>query len=351
MAVTRRARVEQSKGQSQYKRHDTSIKGNGDNLKAKLDEKPMGKFLLSAMEKEIMELVAKGKGTCEITEALIISNDDVEHCLHSIIGKLNGNGDGKNNTVAPTQLTNSAKPKIVASIPCYNEERFIGDVIHETKQYVDQVIVIDDGSHDGSVQTAIDAGALIVNHGENRGYGEAIKSCFNMAKLSGADILVTIDGDNQHRPEEIPTILVPIIKGEADMVIGSRLMSKSQVEYQKSQKGSMPIYRKFGINVITFLCNLGSKTKISDAQSGFRAYRRDIIDKIALQENGMGVSVELLLKAVDKGFTIKEVPISCSYHAESSTQNPVRHGLGVALTAIRLRFRSLFYRLLDNHNA
>ena len=229
-----------------------------------------------------------------------------------------------------SQPPRSIKPKVIAAIPCYNEARFIGEVVRKARGYVDQVIVIDDGSDDGSARAAKAAGAVIVNHGVNKGYGESVKSCFAAAKANHADVLVIFDGDGQHNPDELPRALAPILNGRADMVIGSRFLSGQT---------NIPRYRKFGIDVITWLFNVGSKAKVSDAQSGFRVYSRRILDTISLTEKGMTISVEVIIKAREKGFTIQEVPISCVYHSESSTSNPVSHGLGVALAVVKLRLR------------
>lgn len=238
--------------------------------------------------------------------------------------------------------SNLGRPKVIAAIPCYNEDRFISKVVREAKKYVDLVIVVDDGSHDGTSKVARAAGALIVNHINNRGYGESIGTCFEAAKANDADVLVILDGDQQHNPDEVPRALDPIINGKADLVIGSRFLNG---------QSSVPRYRKLGIGVITWLFNVGAKVKVSDAQSGFRAYSRRILDTLTLTERGMGVSVEVLIKARGKGFTIKEVPISCRYHSTSSTMNPVRHGLGVALTVVKLRSKSWLRMLIRGNNA
>jgi len=241
-----------------------------------------------------------------------------------------------------SQPAKSIKPKVIAAIPCYNEERFIGEVVLKAKRHVDQVIVIDDGSRDGTVEAAKVTGALIVNHGVNKGYGESVKSCFAAAKANHADVLVIFDGDGQHNPDELPPALALILNGRADMVIGSRFLSGQT---------NIPRYRKFGIDVITWLFNVGSKVKVSDAQSGFRVYSRRILDTISLTEKGMAISVEVIIKAREKGFTIQEVPISCTYHSKSSTLNPVSHGLGVALTVVKLRSKILLRRLMGGNSA
>ena len=226
--------------------------------------------------------------------------------------------------------TDLPRPRIIAAIPCYNEESFIGEVVRKARKYVDEVVVVDDGSEDGTSEAARAAGALVVKHVSNGGYGESIRSCFEAGRSSGADVLVTLDGDGQHDPDELPYVLSPILGGNADLVIGSRFLNGMT---------KVPRYRKFGIHVITLLFNMGSRTKVSDAQSGFRAYSKTVLDSIFLTEKGMGVSVEVLEETRKRSFAIKEVPISCEYHSESSTLNPVRHGLGVVLTVMRLRLK------------
>jgi len=139
---------------------------------------------------------------------------------------------------------------LMVAIPCYNTEHSIGDVVKETLKYVNNVIVINDGSIDKTAEIAAQSGAQIVSHCLNRGYGGAIKSCIEAFQLSDADILVTIDGDGQHDPNEIPLLINPILEHKADLVIGSRFMDNGV---------KIPSYRKFGISIINSLWNFGSK--------------------------------------------------------------------------------------------
>jgi glycosyltransferase involved in cell wall biosynthesis len=221
------------------------------------------------------------------------------------------------------------QPKVIAAIPAYNEEKFIAEVVENALQYVDEVIVVDDGSTDRTAEAAENAGALVVRHEVNKRYGGAIKTCFEFARQMDIEVLVTIDGDGQHDASDIPLALAPIKAGQADIVIGSRFMDK---------ENHVPLYRKFGIGVITLLFNIGCKTKVSDAQSGFRAYSWKAIQAIGnLKDDDMAISVELLIKARRKNLKVVEIPISVKYHAESSTQNPVKHGLSVALATVQYR--------------
>jgi glycosyltransferase involved in cell wall biosynthesis len=220
------------------------------------------------------------------------------------------------------------RPKVIAAIPCYNEEQFIGGVVRKTSQYVDQVVVVDDGSSDRTAEVAEAAGAMVVRHDVNRGPGGAYKTCLEVARGNGAEVLITLDGDEQHNPDELPGLLQPLLSDEADLVIGSRFIEDYDV----------PRYRKFGIDVITFLYNVGSKVKVIDAQSCYRGYNKKALEKLHITEDGFGFSVELLVQARRNGLRIVEVPISCIYHEASHSMNPVLHGVGVALMVLRHRW-------------
>jgi glycosyltransferase involved in cell wall biosynthesis len=171
------------------------------------------------------------------------------------------------------------------------------------------------------------------------GYGAALASLFGRAREIGADAMVTLDADMQHNPEDIPRLVKPILDGEADIVVGSRLLDEHGEEIPKS--------RRFGIKTITKLANAASYKELTDAQSGFRAYSRKAIELITPTELGMGASTEILLKAKEKGLRIKEVPIKVSYNVEKpSTHNPLYHGLDVVLSMVKhmsIRHPLLFY--------
>src|SRR5438132_7808505 len=220
--------------------------------------------------------------------------------------------------------------RIVAAIPAYNEGPTIGSVVLKARQFASEVVVIDDGSTDDTANTAALAGAHVIRHPTNRGYGAAIKACLDHARESGADILVILDGDGQHRAELIPLVAAPVVKGEADVSIGSRFLNPQTSE-------AVPGYRKFGIGLITKLTNLGThhNRKVRDAQSGFRAYSRAAIEAVDPLETNMGASTEILWEADRKGLRIVEVPIAIDYHASLSTRGPVQHGLSVVGSMIR----------------
>ena len=171
-------------------------------------------------------------------------------------------------------------------------------------------------------------GAIVVNHERNLGYGAGIKSLFLKARELGVDVLVTLDADGQHRPEDVLPVLEPIKKHETDIVIGSRFLDQNQQQ--------IPSYRKAGIKIITKLANTTLDKTVTDSQSGFRAYNAKVLSEIIPLEHGMGVSNEILIKANRKGFTISEVPIVVSYHGNTSTHNPVSHGASVIFSTLKV---------------
>jgi len=138
--------------------------------------------------------------------------------------------------------------------------------------------------------------------------------------------MVTLDGDGQHDPEQIPTLVNALIENNVDIVIGSRFLDKNT---------NSPSYRKAGIKIITSASNYATNFKVSDSQSGFRVYSKDAIDAINPTDEGMSVSTEILIKASDKGFSVAEVPISVSYNGDTSEQNPVPHGISVLMNTLR----------------
>jgi len=227
----------------------------------------------------------------------------------------------------------NAKDKhlIVVGIPAFNEERTIAKVVIGAQKYADAVVVCDDGSSDLTGEIAERLGAEVVRHEKNLGYGAALRSLFKRARELNADVFVTLDADGQHDPAEIPIVVEPVIDGEADVVIGSRFVDESLAR-------AMPWYRRAGIKFITRLVNNSSKYGVKDAQSGFRAYSRKALQCLSLLEDGMGVSVEILLNARKCGLKIKEVSASCAYSGveKTSHKNPFRHGAEVVMSIVKL---------------
>lgn len=214
---------------------------------------------------------------------------------------------------------------ITIGIPAYNEGKNIASIILKLKKIADKIIVCNDGSSDMTGEIAEKLGAVVVTHEKNLGYGAAIKSIFRKAKELEANVLVTFDADGQHRVEDIQIVVEPILKDEADIVIGSRFLKNNEV----------PEYRKLGIKALTKITNASISEKLTDSQSGFRAYSKKMLAGLNLSDSGMGISTEILIKAGSKGFRIAEVPITILYGEDTSTHNPVSHGASVLLSTIK----------------
>jgi glycosyltransferase involved in cell wall biosynthesis len=216
--------------------------------------------------------------------------------------------------------------QLIIGIPAYNEEKNIAKILLKLQKISDKIIVCNDGSSDMTGEISEKLGAIVINHPKNLGYGAGIRSIFLKAKELEPDILVTFDADGQHRIEDIQNVIKPIMNGQADIVIGSRFLDESD---------NIPTYRKLGINAITKVSNIATKQKITDSQSGFRAYNKRSIQEITPSEYGMGVSTEILIKADKKGLKITEVPIKILYHGNTSTHHPVGHGVSVILSTMK----------------
>jgi glycosyltransferase involved in cell wall biosynthesis len=234
------------------------------------------------------------------------------------------------------------EPRILVCIPAYNEAGSIAEIIKKAAAYASDVIVYDDGSSDDTAEIADAAGATVIRNRKNKGYGVAITRLFEAAAEKDADVMVTLDSDGQHNPDEISRIVAPILNERYDIVIGSRFLGD-----RNNPQNKIPTYRNFGIKSITRLTQSASYSQITDSQSGFRAYSKNALSRLKLFEEGMAVSTEILLRAREKNLQIKEVPISINYDIEeSSTHNPISHGVGVIYSIIQfvsLRHPLAFY--------
>lgn len=215
-------------------------------------------------------------------------------------------------------------PYVVACLPAFNEENHIASVLVHVRRIVDLVIVCDDGSSDLTGDIAEAMGAVVIRHERNLGYGAAIQSLLKAALAHNADIAVTLDSDEQHDPVELTRLVKLLWGSDYDILIGSR--------FTEGGNDHVPGWRKAGIDVINRLSTNG---KLSDSQSGFRAYHRKALEALVLTENGMGVSTEILLKAHEAKLKIGEAAITVKYLEDSSTHHPVAHGFDVVFSTIK----------------
>lgn len=213
-------------------------------------------------------------------------------------------------------------------IPAYNEEKIIGNIVKRSLQYVDRVVVCDDGSSDQTSHEAKSAGAYVITHDKNEGKGKSLLSLFDYAKQLNADAMITIDGDGQFLPEEIPKLLNPIIENNADIVIGYRFDDTTE----------MPHYRKIGNKFLDKMTNLASELPFRDTQSGFRSYSKKAIQSIRFSTKGFGADSEILIDASKKGLRITEEKVTVIYDTggKTSTKNPVSHSSDVISSLIEL---------------
>lgn len=209
--------------------------------------------------------------------------------------------------------------RVVAVIPAYNEDRFIGSVVLKIRPFVDRCIVVDDGSKDQTAHVAREAGAEVIVHAVNKGKAGALQTGFVRALELGAEAVVILDADGQHSPEEVPGVVAPVLAGEADMVIGSRFQGK---------KSDIPVWRQAGQHALTLVTNVASGVRSSDSQSGFRAFRGDALSTLRITGQGFAIESELQFWAREQSLRVVEAPISVVY-AEKAKRNPVQQALQV----------------------
>ena len=215
---------------------------------------------------------------------------------------------------------------MLVCIPAFNEEKSIAGVILAARKNSNAVIVCDDGSTDMTVEIAEALGVEVARHSENLGKGAALRTLFERSRQMDAEIIVTLDGDGQHDPNEIPKVIQPLLNGDADIVNGSRL----------NEEVKMPRHRTFGNKVLSFFTNRFAGRNISDTQSGFRAYTRQTIAMLNVTEDGLGVDSQILLDAGTRKLRIVEVPITCSYDGSSRDRSVVGQGFHVIAAILRV---------------
>lgn len=224
--------------------------------------------------------------------------------------------------------------KVAVLLPAYNEEVSIASMVLLSLQYADEVIVIDDGSSDRTSEVSRLAGATVLSHTTNKGKGAALKTGFKYAQ--DYDIIVTIDADGQHNPSEIPDVIKPIMEDRADIVNGSR--------YIAGKDTTTPTYRRVGQTVLDNATYLASGVKLTDTQSGFRAFSSKSIEYFNFDPNGFGIESDMLIEASVNKLRIVEVEITVRYDVNTTTDNPIVQGVSVLMRILELmRFNRPLY--------
>ncbi len=204
-------------------------------------------------------------------------------------------------------------PRVVAVLPAFNEAGHVGKVVRAVRPYVDAVVVVDDGSRDTTSQEAREAGAVVLRHLVNRGAGGSTMTGLKAAARLGAEIVVTLDADGQHLPEEISRVIAPIERGEADFVIGSRLL----------QPKGMPRSRLLANRVADLCLRILFGVQVCDSQSGFRAQSRLVIENIDVRTSRFETISEIVVEVARRKFRVAHVPITVIYteYSMSKGQN------------------------------
>lgn len=220
--------------------------------------------------------------------------------------------------------------QVLVVIPAFNAERTVRDIVRGCREFVADVVVVDDGSTDRTAAAAAEAGARILSHGMNRGKGAALKTGFGYAMQRGYGAVITLDADGQHLPREIPKFLTARAETRADLIIGGRAHLFDQM---------LP-RRRMANRFSAWSIARCSKTNVSDSQSGFRLYSADLLLKARLRSDGFDLESEVIVRAGCGGFKVITIPIELGFVDGLSTSHykPLRDSLRIFWTVARARF-------------
>ena len=226
-------------------------------------------------------------------------------------------------------MTDESRVRVVACIPAYNEENSVERVLIGTRRHIDEILVVDDGSKDRTGPIARRLGALVIHHGKNLGKGVAIRDGLGWAKDNNIDILVALDADGQHDPDDIPELIGPLQAGDADIAIGSRI---------KGRRGpaSMDPITLASNRVVSRMLSLRYGGNFTDLQSGYKAFNRNAIETLSsrLRSTRFEIELEVFSKAKSCRLTIKEVPVR--YHERTGR---TKFGLYQRLRSLYFAFK------------
>ncbi len=229
------------------------------------------------------------------------------------------------------------RQRVVVVLPAYNAERTLQRTVDEIpREVVDEILLVDDASHDRTVEVARLLGIPTIVHPRNRGYGANQKTCYRAALERGAGIVVMLHPDYQYPPRIIPAMVALLRSGHFDLVIGSRILVRGALQ------GGMPLYKYVSNRCLTLAENLLLGRKLSEYHTGYRAFTRRVLETLPLLENSddFVFDNQILCQAIHFGFSIGEISTPCRYFPEASSIGPwssMRYGLGVVSTALQYR--------------
>jgi glycosyltransferase involved in cell wall biosynthesis len=247
--------------------------------------------------------------------------------------------EGSDSLMAP--LSSSSKLKVIVVMPAYNAEQTLEKTYRDIPAgVVDEVLLIDDASMDRTSQIAERLGITVIKHERNRGYGGNQKTCYDSALGRGADIVVMVHPDYQYDPKVIPFAVGFIQTGICDIIIGSRIRTR-----RETLEGGMPVYKYIANRILTTIENSILGQNLGDFHSGFRVYRRAVLEKInyRINSNDFIFDTELLTQAVVFGFRIGDIPIPTRYAPESSSIN-FRRSLKYGIQTLIVMMKYLMHR-------
>ncbi|MDA8242348.1 MAG: glycosyltransferase family 2 protein [Nitrospiraceae bacterium] len=234
--------------------------------------------------------------------------------------------------------------KIIVVMPAYNAEKTLRQTYAELPhEYVDEVILVDDASRDRTAEVARELNINTVIHAKNMGYGANQKTCYRAALEKGADIVVMVHPDYQYSPRLVTAMASMIISGHYDLVLGSRILGGQTL------KGGMPTYKYVANRVLTLFENIFLGVKLSEYHTGFRAFSRQVLEALPLEENSddFVFDNEMLAQAVYFGFKIGEISCPTRYFGDASSINfrrSVKYGLGVIITSVKFALQKFGIR-------
>jgi len=220
------------------------------------------------------------------------------------------------------KMKKAINQRTLAVIPCYNEEATIGSIILKARQYVNEILVVDDGSIDDTARIAKNGGAIVISNKSNKGKSSSIKTGFKYALVNGFDYVITLDGDGQHNPDEIPVVLGNLLNNGYDISIGLRAGKNTE----------MPKWRRVGKRVLDYATSFGNGGYVTDSQCGFRAFNKKAVNSLIDKLNGSAFSIESeeLIKAHELGLGVAHTNITCKYkNLDTSTKDSASHGISV----------------------
>jgi glycosyltransferase involved in cell wall biosynthesis len=237
-----------------------------------------------------------------------------------------------------TGAARAAAAKVIVVLPAYNAERTLERTFAEIPPgSADEVLLVDDASRDQTVTLARRLGIHTLVHPANRGYGANQKTCYRAALERGADIVVMLHPDYQYPPQLIPAMVALLRSGLYDVVLGSRVLVRGAL------RGNMPLYKYVGNRILTLLQNMVIGRKLSEYHTGYRAFRREVLENLPIDSNADGFVFDnqILCQAIYHGYSIGEISSPCRYFPEASSIGPLsslRYAAGVVWTALQFRF-------------